>query len=99
MSRKEQLLELVGDNIILVKMVDDMVYLEGELDALRPLPKIKVDGEDNRRQKLTPAAKLYKDYLQQYVNVVKALIRATGAEGASDDSPLREWLKKNGMEC
>lgn len=99
MSRKTQILDMVGDNAILVKMVDEMMYLEGELDELRELPKIKVDGEDKRRQKLTPAAKLYKDYLQQYVNVVKALIRATGSEGASDDSPLREWLKKNGMEC
>ena len=91
-DRRKELLEIVGEDIALIPLVEEMVYLEEQLDTLRDLPKIKVHPTDKSKQKATPAAKMYKEYLQQYVNVVKLLIKATGADESEEISPLRKWL-------
>lgn len=94
-SRKEELLEAVKNDVRLVPLINDMVYLELQLDQLRALPKIRVDEENPAKQKATPAAKLYKEYLQQYVNVVKVVQKQTGMS-EEDESPLSKWLKQHG---
>ena len=96
MTRKEELLEAVKNDIKVVPLINDMVYLENQLDQLRALPKIRVDEENPAKQKSTPAAKMYKEYLQQYVNVVKVVQRAAGIDETDAESPLRAWLKKHG---
>lgn len=95
MSRKEELLNVLDNDKTYEPLVDEMVYLEEELTKLRALPKIKIHPDDPSRQKLTPAAKIYKDYLQQYVNVVKVLMKASGAEETEEDSPLRRWVNEH----
>lgn len=92
MTRKEELLNVIGNDPVLVRLVDDMVYLENELDQLRAYPKLKVDPCNPIRQKATPASKQYKEYLQQYTNVVKIVARKTGADMQDDESPLRKWM-------
>ena len=92
MTRKEELLQVVGDDPVLIPLVDDMVFLENQLDQLRALPMIKVDPTNPARQKATPSAKLYKEFLQQYTNVVKIIARKTGADLTNDESPLRKWM-------
>ena len=92
MTRKEEILKEIGDNKSLYPLVEDMVYLEEQLDMLRALPKIKVHPTDPSKQKATPAAELYKELLQQYVNVVKVFLRATGTEVDDEESPLRRWF-------
>lgn len=95
MSRKEELLKVIENDVTLVPLVTEMVYLEKQLDELRELPKIKVHPTDPSKQKATPAAKLYKEYLQQYTNVVKILIRKTGVDENDEESPLRKWMKEH----
>lgn len=92
MNRKKELFDLVQNNTALVPMIEEMIYLEGELDRLRNLPKLVVHPEDPTKQKTTPAAKLYKELLQQYTNVVRILLRVTGAEEFEEESPLRKWM-------
>ena len=99
MGRKEELLEAVGNDPVTVRLVDDVVFLERQLDQLRALPMIKIDPENPARQKATPASKQYKEFLQQYVNVVKVLQKKLGGDGVEDASPLMKWLKKNEIEC
>lgn len=99
MTRKEELLQVVGDNSVLIRLVDDMVFLEAQLDQLRAYPMIKVDPENPARQKATPASRQYKEFLQQYVNVVKVIQKKMGAEGAEDASPLMKWLNAHEVEC
>ena len=94
MDRKKELLRIIGDDLTLVPLIDEVVYLEEQLDYLRELPKIKVHPKDPSKQKPTPAAKLYKEFLQQYTNVIKVLIRATGTESDSEESPLRKWINE-----
>lgn len=94
-KRKKEILDAVGNNVILVPMVEDMVSLEEQLDYLRTLPKIKVHPKDPTRQKATVAARQYKEILQQYANIVKIMLRASGAEDSEEDSPLRRWMNEH----
>lgn len=93
MTRKEELLKAIDGNELLIPAVDDILYLEEELSRLRKLPQLVVHPRDPSRQKATPAAKMYKEKLQQYSLLLKILIRATGADEAEEDSPLRKYLK------
>lgn len=95
MARKEELLKLLNNDTTYVPLVTEMVYLEEQLDELRELPKIKVHPTDKSRQKTTPAAKLYKEYLQQYTNIVRILIKVTGADETEETSPLRKWMEEH----
>lgn len=98
MSRREELIKLVDNNIALVPLVDEMIELEKRIEEVKRLPFIKVHPEDPMKQKSTPAAKLYKELLQQYTNVVRVLIRATGVDESDDESPLRAWIKARAKE-
>ena len=97
MTRREELLKVIGDNKTLVPMIDEIVYLEEQLDMLRKLPKIKVNPNNPLQQKVLPAAKIYKEYLQQYLNAVKAIEKVTGANETEEESPLRKWVKSKGV--
>ena len=92
MDRERELLDLVDHDRLLVPLISDAVNLEEELDYLRSLPKIKVHPEDPTKQKATPAAKLYKECLQQYTNIIRILMRATGTDMDDEESPLRKWF-------
>lgn len=94
-TRKEELLKVIENDVTLVPLVTEMVYLEEQLDELRALPKIKIHPTDKTKQKTTPAAKLYKEYLQQYTNVVRILIKKTGVDMDDEESPLRKWMKEH----
>ena len=92
MTRFDELMSAVENNTNLIPLIKDMVYLEGYLDELRELPKIKVDPNNPENQKATPAAKQYKEYLQQYINIVKVVLRASGTDQTDEESPLRKWM-------
>ena len=92
MSRRSELLSYIDNDILLVPLVNGMLDLEKQLDYLRTLPKIKVHPKDPTKQKATPAAKLYKECLQQYTNIIRILMRATGTDMDDEESPLRKWF-------
>ena len=95
MTREEELRALVGDDPLLGHVVGEMLELEKQMDYLRTLPKIKVHPDDPSRQRATPAAKLYKESLQQYTNIIRILMRATGTDIDDDESPLRKWFNEH----
>lgn len=95
MTRKEELLKLINHDAKLVPVIDDMIFIEKQLEVLRALPMIKVNPNDPQMQKVTPAAKLYKEQLQQYTNILRILLKATGASVEEDESPLRAWMRAN----
>lgn len=59
-------------------------FLEGRLKELKDLPFIRVNPKDPSQQKTTPAAKQYKELLQQYINLVKAYSAFTEETGQKD---------------
>lgn len=91
-DRREELLKLVGDDPFLIKEVEEMVFLEEQLDKLRKMPQIETNPKTGQ-QRATVAAKEYIKYLQQYNQVVKILCKATGTGDQEEDSPLRKWAK------
>lgn len=94
MERKEELLKLVNDSnrTTVLPLIDKMLFLENQLEQLEKLPMIKVNPENPMQQKSTPASKLYKEFLQQYTNVVKLISHMVGVENDQEESPLRKWV-------
>lgn len=102
MSRKDELLKLIPDESkpLVNEVVDEVVYLEAKLMELKKLPFIQVHPNDPAVQRSTPAAKQYKEFLQQYINCVKmieyVIYKDKRLEGDEvEDSPLRKWFKAN----
>lgn len=98
MTRKESLFAIVckdeeSKNKYL-PLIEEVIFLEDRLEQLKKLPFIKVHPEHPERQKTTPAAKQYKELLQQYTNCIKVLFAATGNDAENEESPLRKWVKK-----
>lgn len=94
-TRKKELLSLIEHDQLLTPLVDDMVELEEQLEYLRTLPKIKVHPKDPTKQKATPAAKLYKECLQQYTNIIRILMHSAGTDTEDEESPLRKWFSSH----
>lgn len=99
MSRQDELMELVPeDSRELVKnVVDEIVFLEIRLTELKKMPFIQVHPNDPSVQRNTPASKMYKELLQQYINCVKVIeaviYRDRRLEGEeAEESPLRTWF-------
>lgn len=95
MKRLEEFQKAIGNDPLLKEVIKYAVQLEEELEYLRSLPQIKVHPKDKTRQKATPAAKLYKEKLQQYTNIIRLLMRATDTDEQETDSPLRRWLNEH----
>lgn len=97
MKRKDELLKvfegLDGIKEIVTPLVDDVVFLEERLTELRKLPFIRVNPNNAADQKTTPAAKQYKEFLQQYNNCVKILTGVLTKNAEEEESPLRAFLK------
>ena len=98
MDRKAELIKLVNNSnsAVLIPLIDKMLYLENQLENLEKLPMIKIRPDCPEIQKATPAAKLYKEFLQQYTNIVKIVARITDDENSKETSPLRAWVESRG---
>ena len=76
------------------ELIDHIVFLEMQLAELKQLPFIEVNPKNPMQQRPTPAAKQYKELLQQYNNCIKILLSAAKKTDGEETSPLREYLKK-----
>ena len=102
MSRRDELVNLIPDDSkdLMIPMVDEVLFLEERLTKLKKLPFIQVNPKDSMQQRSTPAAKQYKEFLQQYINCIKSIEyviykdkRLQGEE--IEESPLRKWMREN----
>lgn len=103
MNRKEEILQLIDNNNtksvkVISEIIDDFVFLEEQLKELRKLPQILINKENPALQKLTPAAKLYKEYLVQYSNLVKIILSAIDEEVTEDEESVISQFFKNQEE-
>lgn len=99
MSRFEEIIAVIPDEYksLLTPTVKNTVNLEEKLEYFMTLPPIEIHPTNPMKQRNTPAAKLYKEYLQQYVNCMKliesVIYRDKRLEGEEvEDSPLRKWF-------
>ena len=99
MNRKEELLKACetmeqSKKLIVLPLIDDIVFIENQLDNLKKLPFIKVHPKNPELQKPTAAAKQYKELLQQYNNCIKVLSSQFSKSGDDKgESPLRTYLR------
>lgn len=101
MSRREELEKVIPpESLDLVdEVLDEVVFLENKLAELRELPFIQVNPKNPMQQRNTPAAKMYKELLQQYINCIKMIEYVIYKdkkldEGEKEDSPLRKWVRE-----
>lgn len=101
MSRREELIALIPeDSVELVNdIIDQVIFLEDKMSELKKLPFIQVHPNDPNVQRNTPASKMYKEFLQQYINCIKVIesiiYRDKRLEGDEvEESPLRKWFKE-----
>ena len=78
MDRREQLnkiFENVEDDKkqLVDKLLDEVVFLENKMTELKSMPFINVHPKNPALQKTTPAAKLYKECSQSYMNAIRIL--------------------------
>lgn len=102
MNRFDEIMAAVPEasKDLVKEVVDEIVFLEGRLEELKKLPFIQVHPKDAAKQRNTPAAKMYKEFLQQYINCIKVVesIIYKDKRLESDDvdeSPLRKWFRNN----
>ena len=100
MDREQELMKLLSDAGIdamitaFRKLVQEIVFLEQQLTELKQYPFISVNPKNPAQQRPTPAAKQYKEMLQQYNNSIKIMIRTLERNKGTETSPLREYLDK-----
>lgn len=99
MSRYEELLNLIPEDSkeLVTDIVDQIIFLEGKMAELKELPFIEVNPKDATKQRNTPASKMYKEFLQQYINCIKVLegiiYRDKRLEGDEvEEYTLRKWF-------
>lgn len=102
MEREAELKELVSDESIelISEVIDEIIFLENKLNELKKLPFIQVNPKNPAQQRNTPAAKMYKEFLQQYINCIKlvesVIYKDKRLEGEEvEESPLRKWFREN----
>lgn len=102
MARHEEIVAIIPEEALPLvnNTIDDIVFLEGQLEELRKLPFISVNPQNPAQQRSTPAAKQYKEFLQQYINCIKLIEyviykdkRLEGEE--AEESPLRKWFSSH----
>lgn len=100
MNRKDELLAIIPDDSLdlVAEVIDEIIFLEGKLEELKKLPFIQVHPQDPMKQRNTPAAKMYKEFLQQYINCIKMIEYVIYKDKKLDGneveaSPLRKWFK------
>ena len=98
MNRTEELRNIFkgideGKRLIVNNLIDEAVYLETQLTELKQYKFIKIHSTNPNLQKITAAGKQYREYLQTYTNIIRALERTYSNEEQGEESPLRKFLK------
>lgn len=101
-ERKQELLKVFEgadeQKDIVYPLIDEIVFLEEQLEDLRQLPMIIINKNNPSQQKPTTASRQYKDFLQQYNNCIKTLSGILRKSQGEEESPLREFLRNANME-
>lgn len=99
MTRLEELRGVFKDvdeskKTVVWNLIDEVVFLEGQLTALKEYPLIKFHPKNPELQKITAAGKQYREFLQTYTNIIDKLCKYCGKEEGTKESPLRAFINK-----
>lgn len=79
---------------VLSPLIDEVVFIEQNLEELKKLPFIAVNPKNPQQQKPTAAYKQYKELYQQYTLSVKILLGVVDDKVEGGESPLQSYFKK-----
>ena len=100
MTRKEELLNIIGDSALLIPVVDEIVFIENQIKEMQERaeregfykynknnPELKKPDRDAERR--------YKDLSQMHDSKLRLIARITDTGESEEDSPLRIWMKEH----
>jgi hypothetical protein len=98
LNRKEELEDIFKDidaneKRLVNQLIDEVIFLEEQMIYLKTLPFIRVHEKDKAKQKTTPAAKLYKEHSQSYMNAIRILCALLHKVDTSAESELMKRLE------
>ena len=94
-SRLEELNEIFrnvdeDEKKLVDKLIDEVIYYESQMEELKKLPFISVHPRYPEKQKVTAAARLYKEYSASYMNAIRILLNILRkVESQAQDDLLR----------
>lgn len=94
-TRREELNEIfkdIDDNErkLISKLLDEIVFLEEQMINLKKVPFISINPKNSNLQKVTSAAKIYKECSQSYMNAIRILLNTLRkVESSAQDELLR----------
>ena len=99
MTRRDQLEEIFknvdeGQKQLVDRLLDEVVFLEEKMVELRKLPFVNVHPTNPALQKTTPAAKLYKECSQSYMNAIRILSSILHKVESSAQDELMKMLEE-----
>ncbi len=98
-NRREELNQIFKDidkteKRLIDKLLDEIVFLEEQMINLKKVPFIKINPKNQSQQKITPAAKLYKECSQSYMNAIRILLNSLRKVESSAADELLQRLKE-----
>lgn len=98
-NRREELNQIFKDidkteKQLIDKLLDEIVFLEEQMINLKKVPFIKINPKNQSQQKITPAAKLYKECSQSYMNAIRILLNSLRKVESSAADELLQRLKE-----
>lgn len=101
MTRKEELLNIIGDSALLIPVVDEIVFIENQIKEMQE--RAEREGGFYKYNKNNPelkkpdrdAERRYKDLSQMHDSKLRLIARITDTGESEEDSPLRIWMKEH----
>ena len=99
MTRREELNDIFKDveeneKKLIAPLLNEVVQLEEEMSRLKDLPFINIHPKNPALQKITPAAKLYKECSQSYMNAIRILVNVLRKVESSAQDELLKRLEE-----
>lgn len=96
-NRRELLSDILQDvdeneRVLVDRLLDEIVFLEERMTELKKMPFISVHPKKPTLQKVTPAAKLYKECSQSYMNAIRILESILRKTESSEQDDLLKRL-------
>lgn len=100
-ERKQKLIDIFKNveeskQELVSNLIEEVIFLEEQLQALKKLPFIKVHPEFPDIQKGTAAQKQYKEFMQSYINAVKVLSAVLSRDSEEEADEFDEFIKNRG---
>ena len=79
---------------VILPLIDEVAFMESEMQYLRKLPQIRIHPKDKTRQEITQAGKRYREIMQTYNSAIKTLLSVLQRNGVDDDDGLLKALQE-----